>query len=94
MVWANPMTSLSQTPAPGRAPSLHALFVVSMIDVLGFGVLIPLVPYMAHRYGAGPSLTTAILGSYSLCQLLAAPLWGRLSDRYVMLRGIFDRVTP
>ena len=82
MVWTNPMTSLSQTAAPGRTPSLHALFVVSMIDVLGFGVLIPLVPYMAHRYGAGPSLTTAILGSYSLCQLLAAPLWGRLSDRY------------
>jgi DHA1 family tetracycline resistance protein-like MFS transporter len=76
------MTQPSPTPAPGRAPSLHALFVVSMIDVLGFGVLIPLVPYMAHRYGAGPSLTTAILGSYSLCQLLAAPFWGRLSDRY------------
>jgi MFS family permease len=65
-----------------RAPSLKALFVVSMIDVLGFGVLIPLVPYMAHKYGAGPILTTAILGSYSLCQLLAAPIWGRLSDRY------------
>ena len=65
-----------------RAPSLRALFVVSMIDVLGFGVLIPLVPYMAHEYGAGPTLTTAILGSYSLCQLLAAPIWGRLSDRY------------
>jgi MFS family permease len=65
-----------------RAPSLKALFVVSMIDVLGFGVLIPLVPYMAREYGAGPALTTAILGSYSLCQLLAAPVWGRLSDRY------------
>jgi len=76
------MTITLKTSAPGRAPSLNALFVVSMIDVLGFGVLIPLVPYMAHRYGAGPSLTTAILGSYSLCQLLAAPLWGRLSDRY------------
>jgi DHA1 family tetracycline resistance protein-like MFS transporter len=74
MVRAHPMTS--------RAPSLKALFVVSMIDVLGFGVLIPLVPYMAHKYGAGPTLTTAILGSYSLCQLLAAPIWGRLSDRY------------
>jgi DHA1 family tetracycline resistance protein-like MFS transporter len=71
-----------QTPAPERAPSLRALFVVSMIDVLGFGVLIPLVPYMAQRFGAGPSVTTAILGSYSLCQLLAAPIWGRLSDRY------------
>ncbi len=76
------MTSSPKTPAPIRAPSLHALFVVSMIDVLGFGVLIPLVPYMAHRFGSGPSVTTAILGSYSLCQLLAAPIWGRLSDRY------------
>jgi DHA1 family tetracycline resistance protein-like MFS transporter len=76
------MNPATQTPAPARAPSLRALFVVSMIDVLGFGVLIPLVPYMAHRFGAGPSVTTAILGSYSLCQLLAAPIWGRLSDRY------------
>src|SRR3984885_4255015 len=82
MGWPSTMSPATPIPAPGRAPSLHALFVVSMIDVLGFGVLIPLVPYMAHRYGAGPSLTTAILGSYSLCQLLAAPLWGRLSDRY------------
>jgi MFS transporter, DHA1 family, tetracycline resistance protein len=82
MVWAITMSSATQIPAPARAPSLRALFVVSMIDVLGFGVLIPLVPYMAHRFGAGPSVTTAILGSYSLCQLLAAPIWGRLSDRY------------
>jgi len=82
MVWAQTMTPSPQTVAPRRPPSLRALFVVSMIDVLGFGVLIPLVPYMAHRFGAGPSVTTAILGSYSLCQLLAAPIWGRLSDRY------------
>jgi DHA1 family tetracycline resistance protein-like MFS transporter len=76
------MTSQTPNLPPSRAPSLRALFVVSMIDVLGFGVLIPLVPYMAHRFGAGPSVTTAILGSYSLCQLLAAPIWGRLSDRF------------
>src|SRR3989442_15208744 len=37
---------------------------------------------MADRFGAAPALITPILGSYSLCQLLAAPLWGRLSDRY------------
>src|SRR5579862_2179455 len=61
---------------------LRILFVVSVIDVLGFGILIPLVPYMANRFGARPELITAILGSYSLCQFLAAPLWGRLSDRY------------
>jgi len=53
-----------------------------VIDVLGFGILIPLIPYMAVRFGASPSLNTAVLGTYSLCQLLAAPLWGRLSDRF------------
>jgi len=61
---------------------LGALFLFSIIDTLGFGILIPLVPYMADRFGAQPQLITPILGSYSLCQLLAAPWWGRLSDRY------------
>jgi DHA1 family tetracycline resistance protein-like MFS transporter len=37
---------------------------------------------MADRFGAEPALITAILGSYSLAQLLASPLWGRLSDRF------------
>lgn len=61
---------------------LRILFVVAVIDILGFGILIPLVPYMAERFGATPRTITWILGSYSLCQLLAAPFWGRLSDRY------------
>lgn len=61
---------------------LGALFAFSIIDTLGFGILIPLVPYMADRFGAAPQLITPILGSYSLCQLIAAPWWGRLSDRY------------
>jgi MFS transporter, DHA1 family, tetracycline resistance protein len=61
---------------------LGSLFLVSVIDILGFGILIPLVPYMANRYGAPPAVITAIFGVYSLCQFIAAPLWGRLSDRY------------
>jgi DHA1 family tetracycline resistance protein-like MFS transporter len=61
---------------------LRALCIVCVIDVLGFGILIPLVPYMGTRLGATPAIITPILGSYSLCQLLAAPLWGALSDRY------------
>ncbi len=61
---------------------MRILFLVVVIDVLGFGILVPLVPYMADRFGASPALITAILGSYSLAQLLAAPLWGRLSDRF------------
>jgi MFS transporter, DHA1 family, tetracycline resistance protein len=61
---------------------LGSLFVVSVIDILGFGILIPLVPYMGVRFNATPAWITPIMGAYSLCQLVAAPFWGRLSDRY------------
>ncbi len=61
---------------------LAALFAFCVIDTLGFGILIPLVPYMADRFGVAPQFITPVLGSYSLCQLIAAPYWGRLSDRY------------
>jgi len=61
---------------------LGALFLVCVIDVTGFGIVVPLLPYIADRFGAAPWMVTAILASYSLCQLLAAPWWGRLSDRY------------
>jgi DHA1 family tetracycline resistance protein-like MFS transporter len=61
---------------------MPVLFFVCVIDILGFGILIPLVPYMADRLGVTPALITPILGIYSLCQLIAAPLWGRLSDRF------------
>jgi MFS transporter, DHA1 family, tetracycline resistance protein len=61
---------------------LAPLFCFCVFDTLGFGILIPLVPYMADRFGTAPQFITPVLGSYSLCQLLAAPWWGRLSDRY------------
>ena len=60
---------------------LGALFLFCVIDTLGFGILVPLVPYMADRFGVAPQFITPLLGSYSLCQLVAAPWWGRLSDR-------------
>src|SRR5579863_6162739 len=65
-----------------RLKPLLALCIVCVIDVLGFGILIPLIPYMAVQFGATPALNTWILGIYSTSQLLAAPLWGRLSDRW------------
>ena len=61
---------------------LQALFIVIVIDVLGFGIVIPLIPYMAAQFGASPAINTWILSIYSGFQLLAAPLWGRLSDRF------------
>jgi DHA1 family tetracycline resistance protein-like MFS transporter len=61
---------------------LGSLFVVSVIDILGFGILIPLVPYMGVRFNVPTAWITPIMGTYSLCQLIAAPFWGRMSDRY------------
>ncbi len=61
---------------------LAALFLVSVIDILGFGILIPLVPYMGNEFGIPAWWITWILGAYSLFQFLSAPFWGRLSDRY------------
>ena len=60
---------------------LFVLFFIVVVDLLGFGIIIPLFPYMAVRLGATPEQITPILGVYSLCQFIAAPLWGRLSDR-------------
>jgi DHA1 family tetracycline resistance protein-like MFS transporter len=65
-----------------KNPQLGSLFVVSVIDIFGFGILIPLMPYMASGFGASPIVITALFGVYSLCQFIAAPVWGRLSDRY------------
>src|SRR5882724_6002430 len=71
------------TDAPSSMKArLGSLFIVSVIDILGFGILIPLVPYMGVRFHAPPEWITPIMGTYSLCQLAAAPFWGRLSDRY------------
>ena len=60
---------------------MPTLFLIVVIDLVGFGLVIPLLPFYAVRFGASPQLVTALLAVYSLMALLSAPLWGRLSDR-------------
>jgi MFS family permease len=57
------------------------LFLIVFVDLVGFGLVIPLLPFYAVRFAASPQEVTALLATYSLAQLLSAPLWGRLSDR-------------
>jgi MFS transporter, DHA1 family, tetracycline resistance protein len=57
------------------------LFLIVFIDLVGFGLVIPLLPFYAVRFAASPQEVTALVAIYSLMQLLTAPLWGRLSDR-------------
>lgn len=61
---------------------MPVLFLVVFVDLVGFGLLIPLLPFYVERTGAGPGLITIILGLYSLAQFIAAPLWGALSDKF------------
>lgn len=57
------------------------LFAVVFIDLVGFGIVIPLVPFFAERLGARPELITLIIALHPLCQSLAMPFWGAMSDR-------------
>ncbi len=61
--------------------ALLTLFLIVFIDLLGFGIIVPLFPFVAERMGADPWLITfGGAGVYALAQVLAAPVWGRLSD--------------
>ena len=58
------------------------LFAIVLIDLIGFGIVIPLLPFYGQRFGASPQIVTLLMATYSFFQFFTAPLWGRLSDRY------------
>jgi MFS family permease len=60
---------------------MPTLFLIVFVDLVGFGLVITLLPFYAVRFGASPQQVTLLLAVYSLMQLFSAPLWGRLSDR-------------
>ena len=62
--------------------SLLAIFLVVFIDLLGFGVVLPLLPYYADRFGANAAVTGLLVASYAAAQFIATPILGRLSDRF------------
>jgi DHA1 family tetracycline resistance protein-like MFS transporter len=61
---------------------LTAIFLIVFIDLLGFGLILPLLPYYAESFGASDTLIGILVASYAAAQLFGAPLLGRLSDRF------------
>jgi len=61
---------------------MHALFLIVFSNLLGFGIIIPLLPYYAENFGADPNEVTLLMASYSLMQLIFSPILGRISDIY------------
>ena len=64
-----------------RSPLLP-LFSVVFVDMLGFGLILPLLPYIASNWGATPLMIGFISAAYPLGQFIGAPLVGRFSDRF------------
>ena len=75
---------MAPTPAPPaerRSRPLLVAFLTVLLDLVGFGIIIPIQPYYAEHFDASPTLVTLLGASYSFMQFLFAPMWGRLSDR-------------
>lgn len=61
---------------------LLPIFLTVFIDLLGFGLILPLLPFYAETFGATATVIGLITASYAAAQLIGAPILGRLSDRY------------
>jgi len=72
---------------------LPILFIVMFLVMVGFGIIIPVLPFYAENVGATPTQLGLLMAVYSLMQLIFAPMWGRISDKIgrkpVIMIGIF-----
>jgi DHA1 family tetracycline resistance protein-like MFS transporter len=86
---------MSDSTESRRSP-LGAIFLTVVVDLVGFGIVLPLLPRYARDFSASPSEIGLLLASFSAMQFLFAPLWGRVSDRIgrrpVLLVGLAGSV--
>lgn len=72
----------ANTPTPKlKTPALAVLFATVFINLVGFGLVVPLLPFFAQSLKAEAWQITLMFSAYSLGQFFAEPFWGRLSDR-------------
>ena len=60
---------------------LLPIFLIVVVDVLGFTIILPLLPFYSERLGASPTVVGEIVSIYAVCQLIAGPILGQWSDR-------------
>jgi MFS transporter, DHA1 family, tetracycline resistance protein len=73
--------ALQSTDGEKTGRTLAIVFFTVFMDLVGFGIIIPIQPFFAETLGASPTLVTLLGASFSLMQFLFTPFWGRLSDR-------------
>jgi multidrug resistance protein len=67
---------------PTEIQQLSVLIAVNLVDMIGLMLVLPLLPFYASDLGASPERIGQLIAAFSIAQLIAAPFWGRLSDRY------------
>jgi DHA1 family tetracycline resistance protein-like MFS transporter len=65
-----------------KTARLINIFIVVFVDLLGFSLILPLLPYYAEQFGASATVVGLLTASYAAASLVGAPLMGRLSDRF------------
>jgi multidrug resistance protein len=65
-----------------RKPSLLVIFLTVFIDLVGFGIVVPLTPMFSRDFGASGWQLGFVIASYSVMQFIFSPIWGKLSDRH------------
>ena len=68
------------TASPKITP-FRILFLIVLTDMIGFGIILPLLPLYARKFGGSDTQATLLLSAYALCQFIASPILGSLSDR-------------
>ncbi|HET9985932.1 MAG TPA: MFS transporter [Longimicrobiales bacterium] len=61
---------------------LVVLMITALVDMVGLLAVIPLLPFYATKFGANGFVVGLLVSSFSIAQLVSAPMWGRVSDRY------------
>jgi len=61
---------------------IAVLMATAFVDMIGFAIVFPLLPFYAERFNAEPWMIGWMIASFSIAQLTLAPMWGRFSDRY------------
>jgi DHA1 family tetracycline resistance protein-like MFS transporter len=74
--------SLSLSFMPIKNKALLTIFLIVFIDLFGFGIILPLLPFIAEKYGATPLQIGLLASSFSFFQFISSPILGRLSDRF------------
>ncbi len=60
---------------------MPAVLLIVAIDMMGFGIIIPMLPFYSESYGANPQQVALLMTTFSAAQLVTSPVWGALSDR-------------